>query len=123
VGNQGDVRPTHFAPGTRVAIPQFNELNRPVEFGAPFSCSDAIRVAIDLYERPGTQKRIQRVVLYTDVSVLAMTDAEFLNQRDGNLSPNLDHPRKQARFFETEAFIEADREHDRLFRVGRFDRS
>src|SRR5580658_8030912 len=94
--NQRDLRSPHFAPRTSIPIPQFQEIDRAVELCAPVGGRGPGGPIVDLDERPGTQERVHRVVLQSDVAILTVTYVELLNQRDGHFAPDLDHPRDEA---------------------------
>src|SRR5208282_5728839 len=115
--NQRDLGTPHFAPGTSIAIPQFQEIDRAVELCAPVGGRAPGGPIVDLHERPGTQEGIHRVVLQSDIAILTVPNVELLNQGNGHFTPDLDHPRDEAGLVETEALIEAYWETDRLFRV------
>ena len=118
--NQRQLGSANFAPRTGVAVPEFDEINRAIEFGPPFRCLLPSRMAIDLNERPGTQQWIHCEIVEADISVLTMADIQLLNQRNGNFSPDFDHSRNQAGCLEAEALVKAHWKGNRFCGVRSF---
>src|ERR1700722_933997 len=119
--DENKLRAPQFGPGTRVAVAQFDEINWPVELGAPRGSVDSGDLAINLHKRSRTQKRIHRVIVAPDIPVLAVAYVQALNERDRHLSPNFHHSGNQAGLLEAETAIESDREGDRLILVAGSD--
>src|SRR5256885_10079102 len=71
-----------LAPGARVAVAQFHEINGPIKFSAPSERLDFANTRVNLHKRAGAQQGIQGHVVQTDVSVQAVANVEMLRSEE-----------------------------------------
>lgn len=91
MGNQDKLIPLQLTPAAGITVAEFDEIDRPVEFGSRFDGLDLLYSGLDLDKCSGPQHWKQRVILQTDIAIKAMLEIQVLDERDRNLSPDFDH--------------------------------
>jgi hypothetical protein len=79
MGHENKLIALQLTPGTRITVPQFNEIHGPLEFGAPLERLDPLESWIDLYKRSGSQHWPERVIVEADVAIVRMSDVQMLD--------------------------------------------
>src|SRR5256885_8981828 len=101
-----------LAPGARVAVAQFHEINGPIKFSAPSERLDFANTRINLHKRAGAQQGIQGHVVQTDVSVQAVANIEMLDKRNWHFAPDLYNSREESGIVHVERAVKANGERD-----------
>src|SRR5713226_471601 len=101
-----------FAPRARVAVSQFDKVDRAVEGSCPSALLNRLQAVVNLDQRPRLNQRMKHEILQPDKTVQAVPYIQGLDERDRHFSPHLDHTRQQVALVQTQSSVKPNRKRD-----------